>query len=423
MPELTPVRLRLLWFPQAQFAGYLLAQHRGIAAAHGIALECVPIDFTLGPIDAVLSGDCDLAVASPAHLVESKAPADLVLLLAVQQASSLVYGARRDAGIATFADLRGKRIGVWPGGEDLELRWALQRSGVAGDAVTFVPVNDTAAALANGDVDAAQLTTYHEIFELEHHVHDLAPFVFLTAVDADAALLKDGLIARRDWLAGNARVAQAVIDSVLAGWTAAFADPSETIALCMELRPDLSREHHEQQLAAIRALAFTGATLTEGSRFSRSAPHARCRHGTARDARPRGVARRRRRRRPPLLERRTAVNARRTIAVIGAGVVGAAIARALAERGHAVELLEQGDPAFGVSGASLSCIGTHMTDSDELPLLIWACEAWGASRRACEHRVPPLRTTPLHRYARRTYRRRSVHCDRTRGGPRTATAR
>jgi NitT/TauT family transport system substrate-binding protein len=267
MPEMTPVRLRLLWYPQAQFAGYLLAQHRGIAAAHGIDLECVPIDFTLGPIDAVLSGNCDLAVASPAHLVESKAPADLVMLLAVQQTSSLVYGARRANGIASFADLRGKRVGVWPGGEDLELRWALRRSGVAGDTVTFVPVNDTAAALANGEVDAAQLTTYHEMFELEHHVHDLAPFVFLKAGDAGAGLLKDGLIARRDWLAGHAAVAQAVVECALAGWTAAFTDPADAIALCETLRPDLSREHHERQLAAIRTLALTGGTLTHGLGF------------------------------------------------------------------------------------------------------------------------------------------------------------
>jgi glycine/D-amino acid oxidase-like deaminating enzyme len=77
------------------------------------------------------------------------------------------------------------------------------------------------------------------------------------------------------------------------------------------------------------------------------------------------------------------VNARRTIAVVGAGIVGAAIARALAERGHAVELIEQGDPAYGVSGASLSCIGTHMMDADELPLLIWACREWArAGERA-----------------------------------------
>jgi ABC-type nitrate/sulfonate/bicarbonate transport system substrate-binding protein len=30
---MTPVRLRLLWHPQPQFAGYLLAQHDGFAAA------------------------------------------------------------------------------------------------------------------------------------------------------------------------------------------------------------------------------------------------------------------------------------------------------------------------------------------------------------------------------------------------------
>ncbi len=66
----------------------------------------------------------------------------------------------------------------------------------------------------------------------------------------------------------------------------------------------------------------------------------------------------------------------RAIVVVGAGIVGAAVAAALAERGHAVRLLEQHDPGSAVSGASLACLGTHMIDDDEIPALRWACEAW-----------------------------------------------
>jgi NitT/TauT family transport system substrate-binding protein len=260
----TPVRLRLLWHPQPQFAGYLLAQHDGFAAARGVALECVPMDFSLGPIAALLAGACDLAVASPAHMFESRAPDELVMLLAIQQVSSLVYGARRAAGIASAADLAGKRIAVWPGGEDLELRWMLQHAGVAAGAVTLVPVNDTVAALAGGTVDCAQMTTYHETFELEHRVHDLEPFVFLHASDHGAALLKDGLFARRAWVAEHPDLVQRVVDAVLEGWTMAFTDPDAAIERCVLLRPDLTREHHALQLHAIGALALTGATLTHG---------------------------------------------------------------------------------------------------------------------------------------------------------------
>ncbi len=66
------------------------------------------------------------------------------------------------------------------------------------------------------------------------------------------------------------------------------------------------------------------------------------------------------------------------VLVVGAGIVGAAIAAELAGRGHDVLLVEQGVPGGAVSGASLACIGTHMIDSTELPLLRWACDAWRA---------------------------------------------
>ena len=41
-------------------------------------------------------------------------------------------------------------------------------------------------------------------------------------------------------------------------------------------------------------------------------------------------------------------------------------------------MLEQGVPGGAVSGASLACIGTHMMDEEELPLLAWCCDAWSA---------------------------------------------
>ena len=57
--------------------------------------------------------------------------------------------------------------------------------------------------------------------------------------------------------------------------------------------------------------------------------------------------------------------------VVGAGVVGAAVAAALSADGRRVTVLEQGVPGGAVSGASLACIGTHMMDEEDLPILDW----------------------------------------------------
>lgn len=64
------------------------------------------------------------------------------------------------------------------------------------------------------------------------------------------------------------------------------------------------------------------------------------------------------------------------IVVVGAGIVGAATALALAERGARVTVLERASPGSAVSGASLACLGTHMNSEIELPQLIWATRRW-----------------------------------------------
>lgn len=266
---MTPIRIRLLWQPQAQFAGYLLAQHAGIAARRGIALECVPLDFSLGGIEAVLQGESQFAVTSPSHLVESRAPEELSLLLAIQQESPLVYPARRADGIETVHDLAGRRIAVWPGEEDLEIRWMLHRAGVDTSAIRRVPVPDTVDAFVRGEADCAQMTGYHEAHELEHRLAELGQtsadtLTWFRASDHGASLLKDGLVAQKDWISAHPDIVQAVVDSILEGWTLAFDDPEAAVALCRQLRPDMTREQQASQLADIRALSVQGATLTRG---------------------------------------------------------------------------------------------------------------------------------------------------------------
>jgi NitT/TauT family transport system substrate-binding protein len=261
------VRLRLLWHPQPQFAGALIAQHQGIARRRGIELQCQPMDFAQGPVAAVLAGDADLCIASPSHLLESTDPSALVMLLAFQQESPLVYPARRDMGVSGIGDLAGKRTAVWPGGEDLEFRWMLARAGLDPDSVERVPTGDTVAALLSGDVACAQMTVYHEYHEFlaaGGRADDVIP---LRAARYGADLLKDGVLARRDWIEFDPGRAQAVVDSLLEGWTLALDDPARAVALCCTARPDMDAAHHEQQNSDLRNLILTGATLSKGLGF------------------------------------------------------------------------------------------------------------------------------------------------------------
>ncbi|MFZ2871752.1 ABC transporter substrate-binding protein [Zavarzinia sp.] len=258
------VTLRLLWRFQAQFAGYLVAEHEGLAKRRGIDLRCQPIDFAEGGMKALLRGACDLAIASPAHLVESEAPTRLAFAMAVQQASPLVYPVRKSSGIRLPKDLEGRTAAIWPSGEDLELRWMLLKAGADPEKVKRLPTGDTVGAFVSGAADCAQMTIYHELHEMEAHGLPLDEVTLFRPADWGAELLKDGVIIRRDWMGSEDALLQDLIEIFLEGWQIAFTDPERAVAICSRVRPDMSADEHRRQLQHMKELATRGPALAEG---------------------------------------------------------------------------------------------------------------------------------------------------------------
>jgi len=260
---MTTIRIRLLWHKQAQFAGYLLAEELGLARARGVEIRCEGLDFSCKHVASILTGVSEMAVASPAHILESAARERLRWLMTVQQVSPLVYPARRSDGISSLADLAGKTVGVWPGGEDLEFRWLLAGAGVAPDAVTRAQMPDTVTPFLKGEIASGQMTSYHELHQVEETIPQNDLIVF-SGQQTGRSILKDGLVADAALVDDQPEAVQAVVDAVLEGWTIAFDDPERAIAACLRARPDVSRDEHARQLADIRALSLTGASLSEG---------------------------------------------------------------------------------------------------------------------------------------------------------------
>lgn len=257
------VRIRLLWHKQAQFAGYLLAERLQLARKAGVEIVCEGLDFSCKHVASILTGRAEMAVASPAHVLESADPARLRWLMTIQQKSPLVYPARRSDGIRTLADLRGRKVGVWPGGEDLEFRWMLYRAGIANADVTRVEMPDTVTAFLEGETASGQMTVYHEL----HGVKDAIPaddLLLFEAAALDCSLLKDGLVADAGLCRDAPEVVQAVVDAVLEGWTMAIADPDAALDACCAARPDMSRAEQQRQLREILDLSLTGASLSHG---------------------------------------------------------------------------------------------------------------------------------------------------------------
>jgi NitT/TauT family transport system substrate-binding protein len=117
----------------------------------------VRMELSSGGIPLLLGGSVDAATNSETQaLLRSVDRPDLRIVMTVSECAYRIV-ARRDAGIAALADLRGKKIGT-PANTSAHyyLVKALRQAGVAVSDVTVVAmaVPDMASAIAKGDVDA-----------------------------------------------------------------------------------------------------------------------------------------------------------------------------------------------------------------------------------------------------------------------------
>ncbi|MEO5534512.1 MAG: ABC transporter substrate-binding protein [Pseudolysinimonas sp.] len=151
--------------PSTQFAPLYYGIQEGIFEAHGLKLDIVPQTDIAAIVSGLASGTYDFGFATVVHVVTANAngiPIRAVTTIEGQiQAddSGTVTIASAASGITGFGDLAGKRVAtVGLSSHNTLTMWELaDRAGVDTTTIQLVqlPFGQMAAALANGDVDAA----------------------------------------------------------------------------------------------------------------------------------------------------------------------------------------------------------------------------------------------------------------------------
>ena len=160
------------WFVNPDHAPILVAQQIGAYAAENLDVTLIPpADPTMGP-KLVAAGQADIALtAEPQFLEAASSGLDLVRIgvLIDRPLSTLV--ALRGSGIASLADLRGKRIGYGSGETERAMVAAmLHTAGLTLADVHMVQIGEqlTVALLAK-QVDAVTVYRNFETLELKEH--------------------------------------------------------------------------------------------------------------------------------------------------------------------------------------------------------------------------------------------------------------
>lgn len=233
--------VQLKWVVQAQFAGYFVAQDLGYYDAAGLDVILKPGGPGINLVDVAQQGGADVIVGwLPEVLAAREKGIKLVNIAQVFSRSGLMLTCRRDAGIATPADFRGKTLGVWFHGNEYPfLQWMARlgyKASAPGADIKVMPQGFDVEPLISGVAACISTMTYNEYWQVLNA--GLAPdaLALFKYEDQGVATLEDGLYTLEGNLAdpNMADRLTRFVGATIKGWKRAIAKQKEAVEIVLD---------------------------------------------------------------------------------------------------------------------------------------------------------------------------------------------
>lgn len=250
-----PITLQFQWYPQAQFAGYVMAKEKGFFREAG--LPDVRVEWWTegkGPLDRMLDGETDFCTAWLSQTVVSRSQGKpLVNIAQITQKSALMLVSRRGSGISSPEDMDGRRVGLW--GVDFTaqphafFRWHHIEPQIVLQSYSVTPFLRGAVDVAS----AMYYNEYHQLLEAGLRPEDLRTFLF---ADHGMNFPEDGMYCTERTRRERPDVCEAMAASCMRGWAYAISHEREAVRVIMQYCEDAQMPtNHNHQRWMLRAMA------------------------------------------------------------------------------------------------------------------------------------------------------------------------
>jgi NitT/TauT family transport system substrate-binding protein len=265
--ELQPVTVQLKWVTQAQFAGYYAALDQGYYEEEGLDVTIRAGGPDIVPEQVVLGGQAEFGLNWLDNTLATRDQGgEIVNIAQVFARSGMTEITWADSGLEEITDLRGKKVGVWLGGNEHKLFAALTKNGIDPQQdVEIVAQPFDMNLFLNREVDAAAAMTYNELAQvLEQENPDTGELytledlnVFLMS-DLGTGALEDGVFVRSDWIQDEANqdIATRFLKASFKGWVYCRDNFEECLQIVLENGPTLPEGHQRWQLNEINKLIW-----------------------------------------------------------------------------------------------------------------------------------------------------------------------
>lgn len=243
--ELQKVKLQLKWLPQSQFMGYYVAKEKGYYKDAGIDIEILPGGSDIIPEQNVSNGVANIGVTWVSSLMTYQAQGyELQEVAQVFQKSGLLLTAKKASGISSPADLKGKKVANWFGGNEYEVLALLKKYNFDKEKdLQLVQQDYTMDQLKEGSVDAASAMTYNEFGLLLESGIAKDDLTVIDMNDEGVAMLEDCLFVNAKWGAENKDLLVRFLKASIKGWQDACKDPEAAGTTVYNVDKSVSKEH------------------------------------------------------------------------------------------------------------------------------------------------------------------------------------
>ena len=253
---LDDLTLQLKWVTQAQFAGYYVALENGYYEEEGLNVTIKPGGPDIAPTQVIAGGGADVTVEwMPAALAAREKGLPLVNIAQPFKSSGMMLTCRKDAGVATTDDFKGKTLGVWFFGNEFPFLSWMSQLGIptegGSDGVEVLKQGFNVDPILQGQAACISTMTYNEYWQVIDAGLGADDLVVFKYEDQGVATLEDGLYVLEDKLDDAGEVDKLVrfVRASMKGWKYAEDNPDEAALIVLEYdETGAQTERHQKRM-------------------------------------------------------------------------------------------------------------------------------------------------------------------------------
>lgn len=259
--------LQLKWVTQAQFAGYYVAKDKGFYKDAGLDVTVKAGGPDINPSQVIAGGGADVIVDwMPSALATREKGVPLVNISQVFQRSGLQLTCRKDSGVKSPKDLKGRTLGVWFYGNEYPFLSWMDKLGYkttgGADGVKVLKQGFNVDPLLQKQADCISTMTYNEYWQLIEAGMKQDQLLVFKYEDQGVATLEDGLYALEKSIA-DPKMAEKLarfLKASLKGWDYATKHQEEAVQIVLtnDASGAQTKQHQTTQMQEIAKLVEGG---------------------------------------------------------------------------------------------------------------------------------------------------------------------